>query len=306
MIRVEGLKKLYGRERGLHAMNLQVSPGELVGLVGPNGAGKTTLMKVLATLVRPDEGRVDVRGMDVRFQKMAVRGLVGYMPDVPGVYQDMKVREYLLFFADAFHLPGGRKKAAVEAAMAWSGLADRSETEVEHLSLGWKQRLSLAKTLLHNPTLLLLDEPATGLDPLARLELRRQLKELNQRGVTILVSSHILSDLEDICSRIVYIADGRDVGQTELYNANAAGAPPAAPVFEIEFLPGPQPVHLLSGLEGVTISAEADTVLRVTVPGKSRIAAVVTTLVSHGVQVVRVQPVSEVETKYQNLFGGRA
>ncbi len=306
MIRVQGLKKLYGRERGLHAMNLQVSSGELVGLVGPNGAGKTTLMKVLATLVPPDDGRAEVRDMDVRYQKTAVRALVGYMPDVPGVYQDMKVREFLLFFADAFHLRPDRKKAAVEEAMAWSGLADRSEMEVEHLSLGWKQRLSLAKTLLHNPTLLLLDEPATGLDPLARLELRRQLKELNQRGVTILVSSHILSDMEDICTRIVYIADGRDVGQTELHNAKSTSAPPASPVYEIEFLPGLQPVQLLLGLEGVTISAEGETTLRVVVPGKTKIAGVVSTLVSHGVQVVRVQPVSEVETKYQNLFGARA
>jgi ABC-2 type transport system ATP-binding protein len=308
MIEVNDVTKSYERQRGLRSMNLAVAPGELVGLVGPNGAGKTTLIKVLATLLRADSGMVRVQGLDVAVQREAVRKVIGYMPDISGVYQDMKVREFLLFFADAYHLPSVRKKAAVDESLEWAGLADRAESFVEHLSLGWKQRLLLAKTLLHRPALLLLDEPATGLDPLARLELRMQLKDLHQRGVTILVSSHILSDLEDVCTRIVFIAEGANVGESATQNGTAGlGAPPPpAPIYEIEYLSSSQAVEIAAGVRGAQILTSSDVSLRLALPGgREQVAEVVRSLVTAGVSVTRIQPASELETQYQQLFGAR-
>jgi ABC-2 type transport system ATP-binding protein len=306
MIQVEALTKLYRGDRGLRSFDLVVAAGESVGLVGPNGAGKTTLIKILATLLRPDSGRARINSLDVVLQKVPIRRTVGYMPDVPGVYQDMKVREFLLFFADAYHLPSRRKLDAVDQVLQWSGLADRSQTYVEQLSLGWKQRLVLAKTLLHGPSLLLLDEPATGLDPLARLELRRQLKELNQRGVTMLVSSHILTDLEDICTRVVFIAEGSNVRSPD---APADGGPPAVPefVYEIEMLPAPRAREIAAAQPGVRLLYSSDTSLRLAFTGsREQVAATVTALAAAGVGVTRVQPAAGLESQYQRLFGAKA
>ena len=201
MIEVNDLRKSYNGSRGLDGFNLKVDKGELFGLVGPNGAGKTTLMKILASLLVPDSGVAQVAGMSVQHNRDAVKTLIGYMPDQPGLYQDMRLREFLQFFADAFHVSKHRQPTTIDSALTRARLRERSDAYVEELSFGMKQRLVLAKTLLHEPKLLLLDEPATGLDPIARLDLRRELQQLNVEGVTILISSHILSDLEDICTR---------------------------------------------------------------------------------------------------------
>jgi ABC-2 type transport system ATP-binding protein len=306
MIHVAGLQKLYSGGRGLRSFDLNVVQGELVGLVGPNGAGKTTLIKVLATLLEPDSGTAQLNGLDVVLGKRAVRRIVGHMPDVPGVYQDMKVREFLLFFAAAFHLPSAKRAAIVSDILQWSGLEDRADGYVEHLSLGWKQRLVLAKTLLHSPAVLLLDEPATGLDPLARLELRRQLKELHHRGVTILISSHILSDLEDICTRIVFIADGQNVGQTGTAALSSAGPGGPPVVYEIEFLPSLRGKELAEGIAGVEVLASSERSLRLALSGgREQVATTVSALAAAGVGITRVQPASELESQYQQLFGSR-
>jgi len=166
MIAIEHLAKSYNGTRGLDGFSLQVEEGELFGLVGPNGAGKTTLIKILATLLRPDRGAARVAGLDVTKHPQEVKRAVGYMPDQPGLYQDMRVREFLEFFADAFRLPRERRRKAVAQGLERSGLTTRAHAFVEELSLGMKQRLLLARTLLHDPRVLLLDEPATGLDPL--------------------------------------------------------------------------------------------------------------------------------------------
>lgn len=306
MIHVAGLQKLYSGGRGLRSFDLDVAQGELVGLVGPNGAGKTTLIKILATLLMPDRGVAQVKGLDVVLEKRAVRKIVGHMPDIPGVYQDMKVREFLLFFAAAFHIPSVTRPKVVGDILQWSGLEDRADGDVEHLSLGWKQRLVLAKTLLHNPALLLLDEPATGLDPLARLELRRQLKELHHRGVTILISSHILSDLEDICTRIVFIADGQNMGQAGSAVVSDAPPPPAPLIYEIEFLPAAQAREIAEGIAGMQVLAASEGMLRLSVTGgREQMAKIVSALAAAGVGITRVQPVSELESQYQQLFGGK-
>src|SRR6267378_1540471 len=224
MIEVESIRKIFRGGRGLDAFSLRLERNELVGLVGPNGAGKSTLIKILSTLLSADSGVARVAGREVRADPRGVRASVGYLPDMVGVYQDMRIREFLEFFADAFCLKEPARSAAIERALARSGLANRTDDFVEHLSLGWKQRLLLAKTLLHDPKVLLLDEPATGLDPLARIALREQLKQLHAEGVAILISSHILTDLEDICTRIVFIAEGKNVLERQT-DARAVGVP---------------------------------------------------------------------------------
>lgn len=241
MIEIQSLTKNYGRRPALKDFSLRVEGGELFGLVGPNGAGKTTLIKILATLQPANSGTARIAGHDVVAEPAAIRATVGYLPDVPGLYQDMRVREFLEFFADAFHVHEPKRRQAIERALERSGLSDRQNDYVEQLSFGMKQRLILAKTLLHDPKVLLLDEPATGLDPLARVELRELLKQLNREGLTIFVSSHILSDLEDICTRVALIALGRNAagpdGQSviTLSGAAAAVAAPQA-VCDIEVL----------------------------------------------------------------------
>lgn len=210
MIEVELLEKKYNNHSALENFSIRVEDGELFGLVGPNGAGKTTLIKILATLQPPDCGTARIGGLDVMKEPKAIRALVGYLPDVPGLYQDMRVQEFLEFFADAFHLKEPRRRQAINRALEHSDLADRRDDFVEQLSFGMKQRLVLSKTLLHDPKVLILDEPATGLDPLARIQLRGLLKNLNREGITILLSSHILADLEDICTHVALIADGHN------------------------------------------------------------------------------------------------
>ena len=302
MIEARDLVKRYGVLRALDGLSLAVERGELVGLVGPNGAGKSTLIKILATLVDPDAGAAAIEGFDVVGAPGKVRARVGYMPDVPGLYQDMRVREFLEFFADAFRLRGLRRRAAVDGALTRAGLADRADTFVEALSLGLKQRLFIAKTLLHAPRLLLLDEPATGLDPLARIELRRLLRALNGDGITMLISSHILADLEDICSRVTFIAAGRLAGES------AAPATTTAPglTCEIEVLGDTaRTVALLRDRPGVRLMESTGARVAVEVAGGPEAAAgVLRDLVAAGCAVVRFDPRGGLEERYRRAFGG--
>lgn len=180
MIEVDQIQKRYNGSRGLAGFTMRVEKGELFGLVGPNGAGKTTLIKILSTLIRPDSGAARIAGIDLTANPREAKRVVGYMPDQPGLYQDMRVLEFLEFFADAFRIPSRQRRAAVGKGLEDSGLGARRDSFVEELSFGMKQRLFLAKTLLHSPQVLLLDEPATGLDPMARVDLRNQLKGLSR------------------------------------------------------------------------------------------------------------------------------
>ena len=306
MIEIERLAKNYDGFKALDDLSLSVREGELFGLVGPNGAGKTTLIKVLATLLRPTRGRATIAGHDVLFEPEATRALVGYMPDVPGVYSDMQVQEFLGFFAEAFHLRGARKRAVVERSLQWSGLTDRRLAYVEQLSLGLKQRLVLAKTLLHDPKVLLLDEPATGLDPLARIELREQLKQLNREGVTIFISSHILSDLEDICSRVAFIANGKSAFDAEGRNIITLGSAPVLLTCDVEIIGDLQAAAAIAGSYAeALVLAPREGRLRVEVSGGSeRAAGLLRHLVSAGVTVLRFDPRGpDLEEHYRTVFG---
>ena len=188
---------------------MSVEEGAVVGFIGPNGAGKTTTMRILTTLLRPTSGRAWVAGHEVTREPKAVRRVIGYMPDFFGVYEDMKVWEYLDFFGACYDLPPASRNVMIDDLLALVDLSHKKETFVDSLSRGMKQRLCLARTLTHDPQVLILDEPASGLDPRARIEMRELLRELKYMGKTIFFSSHILSEVADICTSIAILEAGR-------------------------------------------------------------------------------------------------
>jgi len=202
MIKTTHLHKKYKNLVAVKDLNIEIERGDVYGFIGPNGAGKTTTIKILATLISPSFGTASIDGYDVRDYPRAVRAKIGYMPDFFGVYDDMKVWEYLDFFAAAYKIPRQQRVNIIDDVLELTDLHNKREDFVEALSRGMKQRLCLAKTLVHDPDVLLLDEPASGLDPRARIEMRELLKELRRMGKTILISSHILTELADFCNKI--------------------------------------------------------------------------------------------------------
>ncbi len=208
-VRTEGLIKRYDGTLAVAGVDLEIAAGEIHGLVGPNGAGKTTTLKMLATVLEPTAGRAQVAGIDVVKEPDSVRRVIGYMPDSFGVYDDMKVWEYLDFFARCYGLPATRRRQMIGDLLELVDLADKRDAPVQALSRGMQQRLCLAHTLVHDPQVLLLDEPASGLDPRARVELRELLRELRALGKTIVISSHILPELEELCTSVTIIDHGR-------------------------------------------------------------------------------------------------
>ncbi len=209
-IRVRHLWHRYGRMDVLRDVSFDVEEGEIFGFIGPNGAGKTTTIRIMATLLEPLAGRVEVDGYDVTIDPEAVRRIIGYMPDHAGVYERVTVREYLEFFADAYRVPtAGKTYAVVDAVMELTDLTKLHDKLVATMSKGMKQRLQLARTLLHDPKVLVLDEPASDLDPRARIEIRDLLLELKAMGKTIFLSSHILTELADVCTAVAILERGR-------------------------------------------------------------------------------------------------
>jgi len=213
MVRTHGLVKRYGRTVAVAGLDLDVGEGEIFGLVGPNGAGKTTTLRILATLLVPDSGDAEVAGASVRRNPNDVRRVLGFMPDVFGVYDDMKVWEYLDFFARCYGIPADKRRRMIGDLLELVDLGPKRDMYVQGLSRGMQQRLCLAHTLVHDPQVLLLDEPASGLDPRARVELRELLRELRSLGKTIIVSSHILPELEELCTSVAIIDRGQVLAQ---------------------------------------------------------------------------------------------
>lgn len=216
VVDIQHLHVLYGRQIAVRDLSLMIPRGEVFGFIGPNGAGKTTTIKVLATLLKPAVGSVRVLGTDVKVSPQQVRRNIGYVPDSFGVYEDLTVVEYLLFFAAAYRIDRDKRLGTVKDVLALTDLSEKAGSQVDALSRGMKQRLGIARILLHDPQLLLLDEPASGLDPRARIELRELLKELQRMGKTILVSSHILHELSQFCTRIGIIEAGQLVAEGSL------------------------------------------------------------------------------------------
>ena len=213
IIRTQSLTKSFGDFEALRGISLEVPAGSIYGFVGPNGAGKTTTMRILTTLTRPNDGQAWVAGHSVLEDRRAVRRAIGYMPDEFGVYEDLRVWEYLDFFAACYDISENERKVLVADLLNLVDLQHRREDMVDKLSRGMKQRLSLARTLAHDPQVLILDEPASGLDPRARVEIRELLGELANMGKTIFFSSHILADVEDICSHIGIVEAGELIMQ---------------------------------------------------------------------------------------------
>jgi len=209
MIEVSNFTKRYGDFVAVDNLSFTIGKGEIFGFIGPNGAGKSTTIRFLATLLRPTAGEGRVAGFSVTSEPMAVRKVIGFMPDDFGVYDGMKVWEFLDFFAVAYEIPRSYRKKIIGEVLELMELTHKREDYVNGLSKGMKQRLCLAKTLVHDPPVLILDEPASGLDPRARLEMKALLTELKQMGKTILISSHILSELADFCTSIGIIERGK-------------------------------------------------------------------------------------------------
>ncbi len=209
MIETRDLTKQYGDLYALNRLTLKLEPGDVYGFIGPNGAGKTTTMRILATLLNPSYGEATVCGYSIYNNAKEIRRAMGYMPDFFGVYDDMKVIEYLEFFAAAYRIKGAERRRKCEQVLELVDLGYKRDALVTSLSRGMTQRLGLARVLLHEPQVLLLDEPASGLDPRARIEMRGLLKELRNMKKTILVSSHILPELADICNKIGIIERGQ-------------------------------------------------------------------------------------------------
>lgn len=208
-IQTRDLTKMYGDLYALNRLTLKLEQGDVYGFIGPNGAGKTTTMRILATLLNPTWGEAEVCGYSIYNNAKEIRRVIGYMPDFFGVYDDMKVIEYLEFFAAAYRIKGPERRRKCEQVLELVDLGYKRDALVTSLSRGMTQRLGLARVLLHEPEVLLLDEPASGLDPRARIEMRGLLKELRKMKKTILVSSHILPELADICNKIGIIERGQ-------------------------------------------------------------------------------------------------
>jgi len=211
MIETRKLSRSFGNLIAVDNLDLHIEAGDIFGFIGPNGAGKTTTMRILVTLLEPTGGAAFIDGLDVTRQGKEVRRRIGYMPDFMGVYDDLKVFEYLEFFAAAFGIEYRKRQAIVDGVLELTDLVSKRGTLVDSLSRGMQQRLGLARVLIHDPKVLILDEPASGLDPRARIEIRELLRELKRMGKTIMISSHILSELEEICDRIGIIERGQFV-----------------------------------------------------------------------------------------------
>ncbi len=208
VIKTVNLTKRYGTLVALSNLNLEINEGDCFGFIGPNGAGKTTTIKILATLLQPTWGEARVCDFVVGYQSRQIRPLIGYVPDYFGAYEDMVVQEYLEFFAAAYNINGAARTKIVNDVLELTDLGYKRDALVDGLSRGMKQRLSIARVLVHDPKLLLLDEPAGNLDPRARIEMRELLKELRRMGKTILISSHILPELQDLCNTVGIIERG--------------------------------------------------------------------------------------------------
>ncbi len=215
-VKIRDLWVTYGEVHAVRGISFDIPKGEVFGFIGPNGAGKTSTIKVLSTLIAPDHGYASIGGISVTDDPLAIRKRIGYMPDFFGVYEDLTANEYLHFFAAAYDIPTSKRERTVGDVLALTDLTAKAGEPVDALSRGMKQRLGLARVLLHDPDLLLLDEPASGLDPRARIEIREMLLALKEMGKTILISSHILHELSLLCTRIGIIETGQMVTEGSL------------------------------------------------------------------------------------------
>lgn len=222
MLVIENLTKRYGGFTAVNNLNLSINKGEIFGFVGPNGAGKTTTLKMVSTLLLPNRGKIILNGEDIYNDLRKTRSSIGYMPDFFGVYDSLKVHEYIEFYGELVGMSYRDMKGSVDSLLELVSLTDKKYAYVDSLSRGMKQRLCLSRALIHNPDLLILDEPASGMDPRARIQMKEILKELKAMGKTIIISSHILPELGELCSTIGVINKGKIVQKGTVDDINAA------------------------------------------------------------------------------------
>ena len=213
MLKIEHLEKNYGSFKALNGLNLEIAKGQLFGFVGPNGAGKTTTMKIISGLLAADGGSVYIDGINALKDSRKLKQKIGYMPDFFGTYNNLKAYEYMEFYASVYGIVGRSARTLCQNLLDLVNLSDKADSYVDGLSRGMKQRLCLARSMVHNPELLILDEPASGLDPRARFEMKEILRNLSDMGKTIIISSHILPELAEMCSSVGIIEHGEMVAQ---------------------------------------------------------------------------------------------
>ncbi|MBC8104398.1 MAG: ABC transporter ATP-binding protein [Cytophagales bacterium] len=300
LVELVNLRKEYKTLVAVKGLSLTLEPGDIFGFIGPNGAGKTTTIKMLATLLEPTSGIARVNGINVAENPEAVRSLIGYMPDAFGVYDDFKVWEYLDFFAAAYKVPKIDRPGLIDMALDLTTLTEKKDAYVDELSRGMKQRLCLAKTLIHDPKVLLLDEPASGLDPRARIEIKELLKELKAMGKTIIVSSHILPELADFCTSVGIIERGELIvaGPIEAIMKQVLGGR----VLEIRVpdIDREKATALLPSVEHVKSVKRIGETLRVDYSGTLDDQSEVLLALIHG--GVRVQSFAEQDTDLEDIF----
>ena len=310
MIETVNLTKKYGDFVALDNLNLTIEEGTCFGFIGPNGAGKTTTIKILATLLKPTWGEARIDGKVVGYQNHLIRPLIGYVPDFMGAYQDMPVTEYLEFFAACYAVPASRREKTISEVLALTDLTHKTESEVNGLSRGMQQRLAVARVLIHDPKVLLMDEPSSGLDPRARIEMRELLKELRRIGKTILISSHILYELADLCNAVGVIEQGKLVFAgpvAELMQRAKVGK-----VVQIQVEARPEEAaQLLRGVRGVArveiALEEGGQRIDVILEPNAEIAAseLAARLLAQGFRLARLQPEQiSLETAFMRLTKG--
>lgn len=302
MLVLDRLRKEYGSLVAVNDLSFALQPGDIFGFIGPNGAGKTTTIRIIATLHAPTSGSASVNGIDVVTHPVEVRELIGYMPDSFGVYEDVRTWEYLDFFAAAYAVPRSQRAQIIDDVLALTDLSVKKDAYVHTLSRGMRQRLCLAKTLVHDPKLLILDEPASGLDPRARFELKELLKELRNMGKTIVISSHILPELSDFCNKIGIVERGelKLFGAVDDIIAKLSGG---GSTLEIRLAEGDaysRAADELGALVGVQSVALSDRELHITFdPTQLAQYLLVATLVQGG---FRVETCSECRMNLEDVF----
>jgi len=299
MIETVDLTKKYGDFFALESLTLKLDQGDLFGFIGPNGAGKTTTIRILSTLLSPSWGEAYVCGHSIYTHPREIRRAIGYMPDIFGVYDDMRVIEYLEFFAAAYRIDGPARRKVAERSLDLVDLGVKRDELVTSLSRGMTQRLGLARVLLHDPQVLLLDEPASGLDPRARIEMRGLLKRLQDLGKTILVSSHILPELADICNRVGIIEYGQLLACGEVSDLLAQVR--GRPVVRLEVADDPEAAaRLLEDCEGVAEVTVRDGLVRATLAEAAADTSLLPArLISGG---VRLRSMREEEINLETAF----
>ncbi len=290
MLEARGLWRYFGAFAAVQGLDMSIERGSAYGFIGPNGAGKSTTLRILATLDRPTAGTLKIDGFDTSKGLGAVRPLIGFMPDPFELYEDLTVEEHLEFFAHAYEVPYRKRRERVQAAFTLARVSEYRETKCGDLSKGWKQRVLLAQTLVHDPKLLLLDEPASGLDPAARIEFRLVVRELRELGKTVIVSSHILTELADFCDSVGIIERGRMLVSGKIDDILARLDPTTR--IEIEVAGPTEPaVELLSKMKEivqVSKGEQANTIVARAKLGEDAVTAradLLAALVAYGVRV---------------------